>query len=367
MTMKKRLILFMLIFSASLLITGCLTWQTFLQTGSMIIYSYATGTAFALTPPTQTPTPTVTATHTPTNTPTPTATRTPTYTYTPTNTPTETASPTSTETPQPTATPYYFIGAGDISMCNRSDHYNTALLLEKYPGEIFTAGDNSNDEGYAEEYKNCFAPSWGRFFSRIHPVPGNHDYRVKEGKPYYDYFGNKAGKKGEGYYSYDVGPWHIIALNSNCDYVGCGPDSEQYKWLKRDLKNNPSRCTMAIWHHPRVSSAPEGKDKSVKPFWDLLYEYGADVIVNGHSHIYERYAPQNPDLKIDYESGLVQFIVGTGGAFFEDLKTIQANSQAKITQTHGILVFELYEDRYDWGFLPVDGVSFFDSGTMYCH
>jgi predicted phosphodiesterase len=259
------------------------------------------------------------------------------------------------------------VGAGDISMCNRSDHFDTALLLDIYPGAIFTAGDNTNDEGFADEYKNCFDSSWGRYKSRIHPVPGNHDYGVKEGKPYFDYFGSRAGRKSEGYYSYDVGPWHIISLNSNCEYVDCSADSDQYRWLKRDLKNNTALCTMAIWHHPRVSSAPEGKDKSVKPFWDLLYEYGAEVIVNGHSHIYERYAPQNSELKLDWENGMVQFIVGTGGAYFEDLKNVQPNSKAKILQTHGILVFSLFEDHYDWGFLPVDGVSFYDSGTMYCH
>lgn len=283
------------------------------------------------------------------------------------NTATPEPVPTSTDTPVPTATPAILLGAGDISICGQKGDDETALLLEVENGEIFTAGDNSNEDGFMYQYQKCFEPSWGRLMNRLHPVPGNHDYYGDDGKSYYEYFGERAGPPGKGYYSYDLGAWHIVALNSNCDYVSCRPDSAQLKWLREDLEANKTQCTLAYWHDPMVGSALHDYYYGVLPFWEALYDYGAEIIVNGHNHIFEVFSPQNPELKPDLENGIAQFIVGTGGASHYSFTDIKPNSIIRDNTSFGIIKFKLFENQYEWEFIPVAEGDFTSTGSGLCH
>ncbi|WP_172634561.1 metallophosphoesterase family protein [Anaerolinea thermophila] len=293
-------------------------------------------------PPSDTPSPTLTAS------PSPTATLTPTFT--------------------PTPTPAVLAGAGDISICGQDGDDQTAQLLMNLPGEVFTAGDNSNEQGKPIQYRQCFDASWGRLMSRLHPAPGNHDYGTDEGAPYFAYFGERAGPPGRGYYSYELGAWHILALNSNCEYAGgCGADSEQERWLREDLLSHPNRCTLAYWHHPRWSSGWHGSDARTDAFWRALYDFGAEVVVSGHDHHYERFAPQSPEGERDDLRGIRQFIAGTGGVSLRGYEEIHPLSEVRYNDTFGVLVFILYPDRYEWQFLSVDGARVIDSGSDECH
>jgi hypothetical protein len=260
-----------------------------------------------------------------------------------------------------------FSGAGDITACGTSGASETAAILAQLPGEIFTAGDNNNDHGLIEQYASCFTPTWGQFISRLHPSPGNHDYTYDEGAAYYQYFGPAAGEVGKGYYSFDEGAWHVVMLNAQCNYVGCGEDSPQVQWLDADLSAHPNRCTIAIWHQPRFSSGLSGSSGEY-PFWKVLYEHGAEIVVNGHDHDYERFAPQDPMGNPDPERGIREFVVGTGGAGQREFsQDIQPNSEARNTGLFGVLKLTLYSDRYDWEFIPVAGGDFSDSGSGECH
>ncbi len=290
---------------------------------------------------------------------TPTATATPLPTSIPTGT--------STPTPLPTSTPAILLGAGDISICGQTGDDDTARLLATETGEIFTLGDNSNEDGLLYQYQQCFAPSWGKFMDRLHPVPGNHDYQGNGGESYYEYFAERAGPAGKGYYSFDLGAWHIVALNSNCDYVSCREDSAQVKWLREDLAAHPTQCTLAYWHDPMSGSAISDIYYGVLPFWQALYDYNAEIILNGDHHIFEVYAPQNPNLKPDPEHGLTQFIVGTGGASHYPFVGIKPNSLIHDNTTYGILKFKLFSDRYEWEFIPTQPDGFTASGEGVCH
>jgi hypothetical protein len=261
------------------------------------------------------------------------------------------------------------IGAGDISACDKEGAEKTADLLDTTEGTIFTAGDNDQDDGAAWRYDECFDKSWGKYKKRIRPVPGNHDYYTKGATGYYKYFGDAAGEPGRGYYSYDVGDWHVVALNSNCSEVGCGKGSKQEKWLRADLAASSKQCTAAFWHHPLFTSA-EGHEGSepVRPLFEALYDAGAEIVVNGHNHVYERFTPQDPDGDADLEKGIRAFTVGTGGGgdhytFGDPAPT----SRIRHSGTYGVLKLVLEQDGYRWQFLPVDGKTFTDSGTGTCH
>jgi hypothetical protein len=260
-----------------------------------------------------------------------------------------------------------FSGAGDITACGTNGAAETAALLAELPGEFFTAGDNSNDHGLMEQYTSCFSPTWGQFMDRLHPSPGNHDYTYDSGAAYYAYFGAAAGEAGKGYYSFDEGAWHVVMLNSNCNYVDCGEQSQQVQWLAEDLAAHPNRCTLAIWHHPRFSSGLAGSN-GLYPFWQALYDHGADLVINGNDHDYERFAPQDPLGNADPERGIREFVVGTGGAGQRGFANeVQPNSEARNTGTFGVLKLTLYAERYDWEFIPVAGGEFRDSGSGECH
>lgn len=260
------------------------------------------------------------------------------------------------------------MGAGDIGACGIDMDEQTAAILERYPkAAIFTAGDNGYDSGRMVEYLNCFGPSWGRFKDRIRPVPGNHDYFEPGAAAYYQYFGEAAGEPGKGYYSYDLGDWHIVALNSLCGEVGgCGIGSPQEQWLRADLAVSSKRCTLAYMHYPRWSSGLAGGRGTVSALYRALVDHGVEVLVSGDDHDYERFAPQNGDGQAD-PNGVRQFVAGTGGALQRVFSTPQPNSEIRSTGVYGVLRFTLWPDRYDWEFLPVEGQVFNDSGSESCH
>ncbi len=299
-------------------------------------------------------------------TPFPTSTATASLTPTASNTPT--TNPTPTLTPPPT--PAVLAGAGDISICGQEgDDQTAALLKTAMPDAVFTAGDNTNGSGTFEEYITCFDASWGYFRHMIRPAPGNHDYYTeKNAQSYFQYFGEAAGEPGKGYYSWDLGDWHLIALNSNCLNIdGCGPDSPQVQWLREDLQANRDRCVLAYWHHPRWTSGLAGNSFWLQAFWDALYEYGAEIVVSGHDHNYERFAPAGPAGQPDPERGIRQFVVGTGGASQRGFAEPLPFSEVRNSGDFGILLFRLYPDRYEWEFIPVEGGDFRDSGSGQCH
>jgi hypothetical protein len=200
------------------------------------------------------------------------------------------------------------------------------------------------------------------------PSPGNHEYNTANATGYYGYFGNPAGDPTEGYYSYNLGAWHILVINSNCSAIGgCGAGSPQEVWLRADLAAYPSMCALAYWHHPRFSSGQHGNDAALQPIWQALYDHDADVIVNGHDHNYERFAPQDPAGNADPANGIREFVVGTGGKSLRSLGTLRANSEVTDTTSYGVIKFTLHVTGYDWQFIPVAGATFTDSGSGACH
>ncbi len=261
--------------------------------------------------------------------------------------------------------PAVLVGAGDIALCgpNLANAELTARLLDGIPGSVFTLGDNTQDRGTIQEFRDCFEPTWGRHKTRTRPVPGNHDYGTPQAAGYFDYFVDAAGPRGEGYYSYDLGAWHIVALNSN---ISMGPGSPQASWLRADLQESRGRCTAAYWHHPLNSSGPNGGTNSVRHAWELLHEFGAEIVMNGHDHIFERFAPQDPSGRPDPQRGIRQFTVGTGGIFLYSAGKVQPNSEVR-GSSHGVLKLTLRSDGYDWLFVPVAGSSFTDAGSGSCH
>jgi hypothetical protein len=270
--------------------------------------------------------------------------------------------PTPTPTPTPSV-PRTFVGAGDIGWCGKGAE-PTARLVESMPGEVFTAGDNAYMDGSLKNFNDCYKPTWGRFFDRTRPVPGNHEYDTDNtARGYYSYFGGRASEASQGYYSYDEGDWHILALNSALPGIGFG--GAQLAWLRMELTTNRARCTAAIWHHPLFSSGPNGPNRYTKAAWDLLYQFDADLIINGHDHLYERFAPQNPDGQRDTARGIRQFTVGTGGAeLYAFNPSPSPNSEVRISQW-GVIRFTLSNTGYDWQFVPISGGG--DSGHENCH
>jgi len=265
------------------------------------------------------------------------------------------------ETP---ATPQIFVGAGDIASCATAHAGATAQLLDGIPGTVFALGDNAYPNGSDDDYAACYVPTWGRHKKRTHPVPGNHDYDVRGAGGYFDYFGVAAGERGAGYYSYGLGDWHVIALNSNLEMsVG----SLQERWLRADLAAHPTRCTLAYWHHARFSSGTtHGSDTETQPLWQALYDAGADVVLSGHEHNYERFAPQTPDGTADPARGIREFVVGTGGGGAYRLGPPIANSETGRAE-YGVLQLTLTSQAYRWQFIPVPPSSFRDSGSAACH
>lgn len=261
------------------------------------------------------------------------------------------------------------VGAGDIADCaDLSGAEATAKLLDSIPGVVFTVGDNAYEEGTKEQFDKCYDPTWGRQKSRTRPAVGNHEFHSGGATPYFDYFGAAAGDPKTGYYSYDLGSWHIIVLNSECDQVGgCQRGSAEEKWLKADLDGHPRMCTLAYWHKPLFSSgAKHGDDPEMKDFWIDLYAAHVSVVVNGHDHDYERFAPQDPEGKPDPSHGIREFVAGTGGKSHRPFSAPLPTSELRNDDTYGVLKFTLHPKSYDWQFIPVSGKTFQDSGSGTC-
>jgi hypothetical protein len=270
--------------------------------------------------------------------------------------------PSATPMPDPANDPV-FVGAGDISSCGGAGAEATARLLDQIEGAVFTLGDNAYESGTAEQFRDCYNPTWGRHKARTQPSPGNHDYVTPGAAGYYDYFGESAGPDQRGYYSFDLGAWHIISLNSEID---AGPDSAQAQWLATDLAAHPAVCTLAYWHKPIFSSGSvHGNDPHMRPIWSILASAGADVVLNGHDHIYERYAPQTVDGVAD-PRGMREFIAGVGGAEPYGFGEIQPNSEARAKGVFGVLKLTLHAASYDWEFVPAQAGGFSDAGSAGC-
>jgi hypothetical protein len=278
----------------------------------------------------------------------------------------DTATVTITTTPPGGTQSQVFVGAGDIADCSRTSDDATAQLLDTIPGTVFTIGDNAYPSGAAASFTNCYGPTWGRQKARTHPTVGDNDYDTPGAAPYFSYFGAAAGDPARGYYSYDLGAWHIIHLNSECSEVGgCRPSSPQGQWLRADLAANPRACILALHHEPLFSS--KGGDSDLRDFWDPLYAAGADVVLSGHRHNYERFARQDPAGVSDPQRGIRQFVVGTGGSKLSSFgSTIAANSQVRNDRTHGVLKLTLHPTSYDWEFVPIAGQTFTDAGSASC-
>ncbi len=253
--------------------------------------------------------------------------------------------------------------AGDIAACTAGS-FLTARLLDSLAGEIIIPGDAA----YASErdpnpYRTCFDTTWGRHKSRIHPVLGNHDAEPRVIRRYFDYFGAAAGKWPGGYYSFDVGQWHVLALNSTIDLR---PGSRQGKWVKADLAAHPALCVLAFMHHPLFSSGPHSKQLSVRAIFPLLDSAGVDLVVSAHDHIYERFTPMHEDGSSD-ERGIRQFVIGTGGNVLYPIEQRQPNSEAQNSEDFGLLKLALHPRGYAWEFVPAAPSDFHDAGSGTCH
>lgn len=261
------------------------------------------------------------------------------------------------------------VGAGDIAQCVNDEDEATAKILDGIAGTVFTVGDNAYPDGTADEYRRCYDPTWGRHKARTYATTGNHDYHTPNATPTYDYFGPRVGPRGKGYYSYDIGAWHVIVMNSNDDFVPYGVGSPQLQWLKDDLARSSKRCTIAMWHHPRFwseNTGAKGQSPKQKVLWDELYAAGVELILVGHSHHYERFRPMNPEAEADDKYGIRQIIVGIGGdgggAPIKAWETTEA-----LGTGIGVLKLTLEPDKYSWELIPVPGHTFTDSGSGSCH
>ena len=266
------------------------------------------------------------------------------------------------------------LAVGDIARCdNENDDATARLVADEPDATVLVLGDLAYDQGLNEEFDSCYDPPWGQFKDRTRPTPGNHEYAYfqKDAAAYFDYFGESAGQWGLGYYSFDIGRWHVVALNSNCDAErlgGCWPGSPQERWLREDLAANTRPCTLAFWHHPRFSAgATHGSDPATDPFWRLLYDAGADLVLNGHDHNYQRFAPQTRGGGPDADRGIREFVVGTGGASLREVGEALPTTEEQSAESFGVLRLTLYDGGYDWEFVPVEGSDFSDRGSGRCH
>jgi acid phosphatase type 7 len=265
--------------------------------------------------------------------------------------------------------PAILVGAGDIADCrDLSGAEATAKLLEQIPGTVMAVGDLAYPDGSKENFQ-CYDRTWGRVKTRTRPAAGNHEFHAAGATPYFDYFGKSAGDPKDGYYSYELGSWHIVVLNSECkDVGGCDAASRQVQWLRTDLAAHPAACTLAYWHKPLFSSgSAHGNDPEMKPLWQALYDANADVVINGHDHNYERFAPQDPEGRSDAARGIREFVVGTGGKNHRPIVLAKPNSESRSADAFGVLKLTLRAGTYDWQFIAEPGKRFVDSGSGKCH
>ncbi|MDQ1702291.1 MAG: hypothetical protein QOF57_1543 [Frankiaceae bacterium] len=251
------------------------------------------------------------------------------------------------------------------SQCQMSATERVAAGL--HPDVVAVLGDTQYDRGASAAYARSYNRSWGKLLPITRPAIGNHEYGTAGGAGYFRYFAGRGGTQGKGWYSYNLGAWHIVVLNSECAYAGgCGTRSPQVRWLTADLAAHPSACTLAYWHEPRFSSGPHGSNATFGPFWRALYKAHVDVVLNGHDHTYERFDRLNPDAHTDVH-GAREFVVGTGGESLYSFRTVRAHSQVRNNTTFGVLALTLHAASYDWKFVPAAGGTFTDRGTTACH
>jgi Calcineurin-like phosphoesterase len=256
------------------------------------------------------------------------------------------------------------VAAGDIAEAGGHHRQTSDRVLELDPDAVLLLGDSQYLSGELDEYRRHYGPTWGRFKARTRPAPGNHEYRTPGAAGYFTYFAKQAKPRGHSYYSFDLGSWHLIALNSSIDH---GPRSAQARWLRADLVATAKRCLLAYWHYPRFSSgAHQGNHPSVAAFWNDLYDAGADLVLSGHEHSYERFARQTPRAKAD-RRGLRQFVVGTGGVGLLGFAAPKPNSQVRIGDAHGVLKLVLHPASYEWRFISEDGAVLDRGGPVACH
>ncbi len=275
------------------------------------------------------------------------------------------------------------MAAGDIACAPGSGSTATTcqqkatsdLIVARSPAAVLPLGDLQYADGTLAQFAGSYDSSWGRVKSITRPAAGNHEYHTPGAAGYFDYFngpGNPNGRAGErtkGYYSFDIGSWHLIALNSNCGQVGgCGAGSAQEQWLRADLASHPTTCTLAYWHHPRFSSgAHHGSSSATQALWQGLYDSQAEIVLSGHDHVYERFAPQTATGAADPVQGLRQFVVGTGGKGHYSFGAAEPNSQVRNANSFGVLALTLRANSYEWRFHPAGGSSFSDTGSAPCH
>jgi Ca2+-binding RTX toxin-like protein len=277
-----------------------------------------------------------------------------------------------------TTSQFYNGGAGEPGHCRQ--RATSDLLVGGGFSSVLTLGDAQFHVGATSDFEAVFDPTWGRVKPIIRPAPGVHDYSTSNARGYFDYFNGAgkhsgpAGERDKGYYSFDIGSWHLIALNTQCDHVahggalnGCAPGSPQNRWLQSDLAAHRSSCTLAYWHAPRFNSGLRGNSPAGQPFWDVLHAAGVDVVLNADAHHYERFAPQDPNGALDPARGIRQFVVGTGGVFFTGWSKLKPNSEVRQNNTFGVLALTLHPTSYEWRFLPEAGGSFTDAGSGACH
>ena len=259
------------------------------------------------------------------------------------------------------------VGAGDIAKCTSTGDTQTSTLLDQVAGWVMALGDNAYPNGTAEDFANCYdaVDSWGRSKARTHPVAGNHDYYTAGAIPYYDYFGAQAGPRDLGYYSYDLGAWHIVVVNSSLDVIA---GSVQEKWLRADLAATRKSCSLVMLHHPLFSSGPTGGSSKMKPVYQAAYDLNVDLIITAHEHVYERFKPQDPNGVVDNVRGIREFIIGTGGEGNSSKEIVPLpNSEARYGgTTFGVIKLTLDPGSYSWEYMPAKG-TFTDVGTGACH
>jgi hypothetical protein len=260
-------------------------------------------------------------------------------------------------------------GDGTVNRCRQKA--TSDLLVGAGLAAVLPLGDIQYPISSLARIKAAYDPTWGRVKSITRPVIGDHEGSWVS---YFSYFNGPraadgpAGPTGKGYYSFDVGSWHLVALNSLCSQIDCTAGSAQERWLRADLAAHPNKCTLAYWHHPRYSSGHEENNEFVQPLWDALHDAGAEIVLSGHSHDYERFAPLDANGGADREHGIRQFVVGTGGAFFTGgINTGLPGSEVRQNHTFGVLMLTLHESSYEWRFVPIAGSSYSDSGTERCH
>ena len=280
---------------------------------------------------------------------------------------TGTTTTTTTTAPDPTV-PVVALAVGDIADCTRSEDEAVARLVDILPGPVLLLGDIAYPNGTPEQFEECFGTAWGRYRDRLRPAPGNHEYGTADAAGYFGWFGDAAGERGKGWHSFEIGDWHVIALNSNCAAIGgCDAGSEQERWLREDLARSNARCTLAFWHHARFSSGgTHGSDPVTGDLWRALADAEAEVVLVGHEHNYERFAPLDPAGRVDPERGIRQFVVGTGGRSHYGFGVPHEGSEVREADTFGLLELTLSAEGYSWRFVPVADATFTDSGEGRC-